>query len=310
MSICDIFSKRQKRLRGETPDVYTYDSLPEPLRVQIVHIWVDTLGIDNNSGSDMVHEAYRSIVKTLQREYGVFSLHDKTGGYSNCFDELKHFFLIEQDVEKAIDAVEVSFVVIDYATRDFSYLHRKDASKKADEAIKDLNIRFKEHGVGYQFISPQIIRVDSEYLHSEVVKPALKLLAQSHYAGAQKEFLKAHELYRKGNAEDALSNCLKAFESVMKSICNKRGWTVDKKATATPLIKACLDNGLIPSFWEQHYHSLRSLLESGVPAGRNNMSAHGTGTNPRIVPDYLAAYMLHMTAAAIVFLADAEKKLK
>ena len=94
------------------------------------------------------------------------------------------------------------------------------------------------------------------------MNPALRLLEQSYYAGAQEEFLKAHEHYRKGNAEDALSNCLKAFESVMKSICNKRGWAVDKKATASRLIKACLDNGLIHSFWEQQYHSLKSLLES------------------------------------------------
>ena len=310
MPIFDIFSKRQKRLRGDFPDVYTYEDLPRPLKVQIVHIWTDTLGIDDSYAGKMVNDAYRKIVKNLRNEHGVFSLHDKRGGHSTYFEELQDFFLTEQDVEKALDAVEVSFVVIDYATRERDYLYRDDASEKADEAIKDLNIRFKEHGVGYQFISSQIIRVDSEYLHSEVVKPALKLLAQSYYAGAQKEFLKAHEHYRKGNAEDALSNCLKAFESVMKSICNKQGWTVDKKATASPLIKACLDNGLIPSFWEQHYHSLRSLLESGVPTGRNNLSGHGQGTSPRIVPDYLAAYMLHMTAAAIVFLADAEKHLK
>ena len=310
MSIYDIFSKRQKRLRGETPDVYTYDNLPGSLRVQIVHIWEDTLGVDYDYGGQRVKDSYQYIVKTLKKEYGVFRLHDKPGGHSTYFEELQHFFLNEQDVEKALDAVELSFGVIDYATRERHYLHRDDASEKADEAIEELNLRFKEHGVGYQFIPPQIIRVDSVYLHSEVVKPALQLLAQSHYSGAQEEFMKVHEQYRKGNAEDALSNCLKAFESVMKSICNKRGWTVDKKATATPLIKACLENGLIPSFWEQQYQSLRSLLESGVPTGRNNLSGHGRGTNPRIVPDYLAAYMLHMTAAAIVFLADAEKNLK
>ena len=310
MPIFDIFSKRQKRLRGEVPDVYTYDNLPNPLRVQIVHIWTDTLGIDNSYAGEMVHKAYRQIVKTLQKEHGVFRLPGKTGSYSTDFDELQHFFLNERDVERALDAVEVSFRVIDSTTRAWNYLRRRDASEKADEAIEELNLRFKEHGVGYQFMSPQIIRVDSEHLHHEAIKPALSLLTQSHYAGAQKEFLKAHELYRKGNTEDALSNCLKAFESVMKSICNKRGWSVDKKATAKPLIKACLDNGLIPSFWEQHYHSLRSLLESGVPTGRNNLSGHGQGTNPRIVPDYLAAYMLNMTAAAIVFLANAEKKLK
>ena len=35
----NIFSKRQKRLRGEVPDVYQYDVFPNELRVQIVQIW-------------------------------------------------------------------------------------------------------------------------------------------------------------------------------------------------------------------------------------------------------------------------------
>ena len=174
---------------------------------------------------------------------------------------------------------------------------------------EELNDRFKEHGVGYQFANGKIIRTDSELIHSEVVKPALMLLNQKHYAGAQAEFLKAHEHYRKGNAKEALSECLKAFESVMKAICDKRGWQYSANATARPLIQTCFDNGLIPPFWESHYSSLRNLLESGVPTGRNKVSGHGQGTTPTTVPDHLVAYMLHMTASAIVFLAEAEKNL-
>ena len=32
MAIFDLFSKRQKALRGDVPDVYTYDDLPNSLR--------------------------------------------------------------------------------------------------------------------------------------------------------------------------------------------------------------------------------------------------------------------------------------
>lgn len=38
MAVFDLFSKRRKRERGEGPDVYIYDQIPEPLKVQIVHI--------------------------------------------------------------------------------------------------------------------------------------------------------------------------------------------------------------------------------------------------------------------------------
>lgn len=318
MPIFDIFSKRQKKLRGEFPDVYIYDKLPESLRVQIVHIWWDTIGNNEQyyniygDGYENIRSSYRLLVEILCREYGIFRLpwSDQNSVDRDYFTEIMNFFLKEKNIERSLDVIELSFRIINVDSRNFNYKFRRDASDIADDAIEELNNRFKEHGVGYQFTDNQIIRTDSELIHSEIVKPALKLLDQSNYAGAQQEFLKAHEHYRKRNAKEALSECLKAFESVMKSICDKRGWQYDSNATARPLIQACFDNGLIPPFWESHYSSLRSLLESGVPTGRNKLSGHGQGTIPTTVPDHLVAYMLHMTASAIVFLAEADKNLR
>lgn len=312
MPIFDLFSKRQKRHRGEVPDVYVYDELPNPLRVQIVHIWRHTfynrvrrrthlIRVSNTE----VREAYELIVNTLCGEYGVFRLPgtNKHHGSRSYIDDLEAFFLEEGDIEKALDPVELAFRVM-------TYIAVPNASEVADNAIEELNSRFKEHGVGYQFTNGEIIRVDSEFIHSEIVQPALKLLNQEHYAGAQQEFLNAHEHYRKGNAKEALNECLKSFESVMKAICDKRGWRYANSATARPLIQVCFDNGLIRSFWQSQYASLRSLLESGVPTGRNNLSGHGQGTTPVSVPDHIVAYMLHMTTSAIVFLAEADANLR
>ena len=47
MAVSDIFSKREKRARGEVPDVYVYDRLPKHLRVQIVLIIRDVFGKDD-----------------------------------------------------------------------------------------------------------------------------------------------------------------------------------------------------------------------------------------------------------------------
>jgi hypothetical protein len=44
MGIINLFSKREKKLRGEFSDVYTYDDIPNKLRVQIIHIMRDTIG--------------------------------------------------------------------------------------------------------------------------------------------------------------------------------------------------------------------------------------------------------------------------
>ena len=312
MSTFDLYSKRQKELRGEVPDVYTYDTIPQPLKVQIVHIWRDTLGHESEYHSSYVgtRKAYQFIVDTLCREYGLFSLRGgKDYGDRNYLTELSNFLLQQQHVERALDAIELSFRFIDRLTRKYDYLHRQDASTRADAAIDELNTRFREHGIGFQFTDGEIIRVDSELLHVEAVKPALAILRSPDYAGAQAEFLKAHQHYRHGNTKEALTECLKALESVMKTICVKRHWDHEPNATSKILLQVLFNNGLIPSFWAQHFSALRSTLESGVPTARNKLGGHGQGADVVRVPDFLVAYVLHMRASSIVFLAQAEKKL-
>lgn len=310
MAIIELFSKRQKTLRGEVADVYSYDDLPNPLRVQIVHIWKDTLGESKQYWEGEVRQAYVFIVETLCREYGLFKLPGANEyGDREYILELANFFLQEKDVEKALDAIELSFKVIDRLTRNYGYLRRNNASERADNAISELNSRFKEHGIGFQFVNGEIIRVDSELIHSEAVKPALRLLNSKQYQGAQQEFLSAYEHYRHGKHKESLNDCLKAFESTMKAICDKRKWSYQSNATAKVLIQVCFDNGLVPAFWQQQLSSLRSMLESSVPTGRNKLSGHGQGSSPTSVPAYLVAYMLHMTASTLVFLTTAEQEI-
>ena len=103
-------------------------------------------------------------------------------------------------------------------------------------------------GVGYQFADGEIIRVDPHLIHAEVVKPALSLLRGVEFAGARAEFLKAHERYRHGDTKAALSECLNAFEIVIKGICNKRGWSYNTKASSKTLIGILSEKHLIPDY--------------------------------------------------------------
>ncbi len=312
MPIFDIFSKRQKALQGDVHDTYRYDDIPEKLRVQIVLIMYDVLGseeqyrLGQRYGAPRVNLLYDAIADALCREYGEFRLSKTYKTHENKMTNLIDFFMQEKSADKAIDVIELSFRAIDSSTRTFDYLEKTDPSDDADRAIEELNHRFKEHGVGYCFENRKIIRIGSEFVHSEIVRPALKILDQKQYAGAQQEFLNAHEHYRKGKTKEAISECLKSLESVMKSICDKRKWAYGDRATASKLIKTCFDNQLIPSFWEGQFNALKSLLESGVPAARNRLAGHGQGADPKPVQMYIASYVLHMTAAAIVFLAEAE----
>jgi hypothetical protein len=305
MALLDLFSKRQKRARGELPDVYVYDALPTALRVQIVHIIRDAMGSDSYSGDNRSGRAYHALHEMLAREFGVFQLSNKSDQKENLYD----FILKEANVERVMDAVELSCRFIEAYGNDSSFVYHAKPRQTPGDAIAELNGRFREHGIGYQFDAGTILRTDSQYVHAEVVKPALGVLSGKQFAGAQKEFLNAHEHYRRGKAEEAITESLKAFESALKSICAKRGWTYRETDTAKQLLEVCIKEGLIPSSLQSEFTALRSVLESGVPTIRNKQAGHGTGPTPRVVPDHLAGYALHLTAASIVFLAAAEDAL-
>ena len=298
MAIIDIFSKRQRNENKTRPDVYRYDVVPEELRVQIVHIWNDVFVRGAESG-------YEEIVKTLRREYGVFEL-VQGSDYKGRQRELIEFFLQERQIVRVLDVVELSCVYIGLSHRLVDAFGVNDQIERAKAAVKELNERFQEHAIGYRFEKNRLIRIDSEYVHSQVVKPALHLLGGSGYSGALDEFLKAHEYHRNADTKAAMNECLKALESVAKAICDRRKWKYSKRATVADLLQTCFDNELVPAFWQSQFSSLLNLLKSGVPTGRNRLSGHGQGAHPVEIPKYLAAYLLHMTAAAIVFLVEAE----
>jgi hypothetical protein len=305
MSLFDLFSKRQRRQRGEFPDVYKYDDLPQPLRVQIVLIITDAIGDDGYSGR-AAQNVYKYVNDTLCREYGMFELVKKSDAGK---ESVLNFFLNEESIERALDVVELCFKMINiFVRREYGrYVEPPTVKIKPDEAIEDLNARFKEHGVGYQFQSNEILRIDSEFMHAEAVKPALLLLEGKAFAGANDEFLRAHEHYRHGRHKECLVEALKSFESTMKVICKKRGWVVQANDTAKGLIAACFSNGLLPAHLESQFASLRSLLESGVPTLRNKGGGHGQGAEITTVPLYVASYGLHLTASSILFLTQADE---
>ncbi len=189
------------------------------------------------------------------------------------------------------------------------YQWNTDRKLEPDKAITELNLRFKEHGVGYQYESGELLRIDSQYMHAEAVKPTLTVLRSKYYKGANEEFLKAHEHYRHGRHKECLVEALKAFESTMKAICEKRKWPYQQTDTAKILIDICLKNGLIPAYMQTQFSSLRSMLESGVPTIRNKLGGHGQGSQPVSVPEPLVRYALHLTATNILFLGDSEEAL-
>ena len=305
MTITDLFSKRQKKLRGEVPDVYQYEIIPDTLRVQIVHIIKDTIG--NERSFARASLVYAHIHKALCKEYGVFNLIEYE---QSNFKAVYNFFLKEKNVEKCFDIIELSFEMIDGVVRNtYNQFKNEGATQHPDDAILELNSRFKESGVGYEFKSGKLIRIDSQYLHSEVVKPVLHFLgSDKKYSGTNDEFLTAHEHYRHKRYKECLNDCLKSFESLMKAIHDKHSWTYNQKDTAKSLINSCFKNRLIPEYLHNQFSAIQLLFESGIPTVRNKEGGHGQGSEVSTVPEYLASYALHLTATNLLFLAKCEEE--
>ena len=311
MPALNLYSYRKKVAKGETPDVFTYDELFEPLRIQIIHIWREAIGryfvypeihfeeeVQNN-------EAWAFIHNEFSKELGVLNLGRERKIDSRC----ENFFLNCNSVEVALDLVELTFWYIDKIARKFSSYDQKTRGIEvtASDAIQELNERFQRAGVGYRFENGKIFRIDSELIHSEVVKPALQYLHTPGFEGPCEEFMSAYAHYRVGQTKDAITDANNAFESTLKTICDQRGWQYSQGSRSSELLTIVRNNELLPNYLDNSFDQLLATLKSGLPKVRNEESAHGQGATPRETPDYVAAYALHLSAAKILILIEAHR---
>ena len=314
MRVADLYSHRKRVADGDVPDVFVYDALPRPLLVQIVHIWRDAIGPfyvprrptmsvvpSNNAGWEFVHNV-------VAREHGEFDLareHDLDKQCEKCLLE-------SSSLDVVLDLIEASFRYINVLARKFDrrVRDRRGITITADDAIAELNERFRRAGVGYRFEAGKLIRVDSELLHSETVQPALGFLNQKGFEGPRAEFLKAHDHYRAGETKAAITDANNAFESTLKAICDQRDWSYPKGARASDLLNVVRRNDLLPDYLDASFDQLAATLKSGLPKVRGEEGSHGQGAKPRGTPGYVAAYALHLAATNIVFLVEAHQATK
>src|SRR5207249_3781755 len=82
-------------------------------------------------------------------------------------------FLLKATPSECLDIIELSFKVVNTDIRNQEHGFLVEQLMDPDAAIEELNSRFAEHALGFEFVENQIVRKDSEFLHSEAVKPAI-----------------------------------------------------------------------------------------------------------------------------------------
>lgn len=296
MPLIDIYSRRKRQAAKTTADVYQYVDLSPKLRQQMLFAF-DHMAEAAARGSSTEGELWQNVVEILREEQGVVSL--GRSYFADAREEFDSWFKAIDDVDAALDAVEVvTRICAYYAPRGY-----ENTTPGVNNHVATLNARMLEAQFGFQVEDGTIVELSSQFAHAEIVVPALRVLSEDRFATANAEFRKAHEEFRHQSYADCITDCGKALESVFKVIAAERGWPgVSENSTLAKLIEAAATNDLFPKYMEEQVRGLRAMLQ-GPGTVRNKDGAHGKGDAPSHADRDLAAYQLHQTAAALIFLA-------
>lgn len=310
MGVFDLFSKRRADAeKSGASDVYQYETIPPNLRVQVKQIAIEAIGLVGSHGDGVMrgneeNDVWAGIERIYLREKGCEGIAQGDFAGSRIIA-----FMRDCSTADWLDFLELIALGIEIMAGDrFSTeRHNWRVSAPGQEAVDEINYRLREAGVGYQLEGSRLIRVDSQYMHAEVVKPALTLLSGADFEGPREEFLQAHQHYRAGEHRQAVAMAANAVESTFKAIFDQKGWAYNKGARISDLIKVARANALWPDYLDASFDQLVATLQSGLPKIRDNDASHGQGAKPRSVPGYVAAYALHLAASKIVFIVEAAK---
>lgn len=308
MPVIDLYSRRKQDSTQVGSDGLIYDHIPDDVRVQIKYIWKSSIGryvppsrYHVSPGKRDNNRAWEDLHDFVRREKGLLQLSNPPRNpKADCIE----YLLNEPNVDNVLDIVELSFRII-LILKGFDRTDAKEVgiTQSADAAISELNTRFKQANLGYQFESGQIIRTDNFAMHETMVKPTLLLLEDRNFSGVNNEFLTALKHYSAGNNRDAITAANSAFESTLKTICKIKEWQYDQRDTAGRLLKIVRKNGLYPDYMKTSFAQLSGTLQSGLTPIRNHeSSSHGQGPELKMPPEYMTEYALNLCATQILFL--------
>lgn len=296
-----LFSERNKKQTNDV-DVYIYENIPTPFRNQLFFIFDDIITQYHNYIMSNEWNIWQETHDFFCREKG---LKEMDGGFGSYEKKIEKFIDIATDID-LLDFIDLAFHYLSYVA---VKIHSQDPYCKAKEnmidAIKELNDRFQQHRLGYEFVNGEIIRIDNMFIHREYVKPALNLLHANGFEGAEEEYANAFDVLRKHDVKNAIINAEKSFESTLKTICIKRGYSFDsEKDTAKRLINILKENNYFPKYLEDHLNTVTKAMENGAPTIRNKIAGHGQGKEIIAISDIYAEYIIGLVAVNIVYLIE------
>ncbi|MEK4649652.1 hypothetical protein MKY22_17225 [Exiguobacterium sp. FSL W8-0210] len=304
-------------------DVLKYDEISEKVRVQIFHQMNTLLNdLESKAGYPDRDTVFYNAMRNIKQRRGVLSYHnllpkttleritiDNEFSYLYSYlsdDELEFYTLLiyadATDYLLILDLIEL----ISYWVNE---LYVDQSSKIVDQMINEL---IRTNGIGYELINNNIIHKGNEVVHKGVVRPALYLLSEPIYDGANSEMLQAFDKFKENDFKGSIHNASNAFESTMKIIIEKNNWQLVnpnprqsvptlEKATASVLIHTISKNSDLEGFESLAFKSLKDTLQV-LSNLRNSHTGHGQGSKIKETHIRHCEFALHTAAANILFL--------
>jgi hypothetical protein len=291
--------KFYSRRKSPPPEVLRYD-IPPDIRSRILFVLRDH-AYEPHGGFNKLLEG---VGNSLYKQYGGLCEPMNAAARRSDHPVIEHFFSCND--KYALDFIEAYF--------------QQPVYNGGQKGVDEINEIFHESGIGYEltpFVEhpsetpffgrlrkrieyefPKVIRRSDQLVHQEIIEPTLNLLSDSRLRVANSEMLKAYSALRHGDLEDAITLAGSAFESLLKTICDIKGWSYDpNRDTCSKLIHICRDQGLFPPFYAP-------ILEA-VGTIRNKLSdAHGRGPKPQYqVSREYAEHMVQMTSSHMLLVA-------
>jgi hypothetical protein len=303
-----VYSER-KREAEEVVRPFVYDDVPQKFRTQLAQVLDNMVGQPGYGNPDFSNALWCDIMTELAIKDGVAP--DPRDAFRS-----NHIVALGENVLVLLDLIEIALQFTDQIYRSdrvVDFVRCSQPRFAPREAIQRLNECFASNDMGYVIDqeSMEARRLDSEFVHAEVVEPAFNLLRTAGYDEATEHFRKAHRFHRTGDTPNAIAEASKAFESVLKEICDANGWQRTGKENASGLIQIVVRERLIPAYNESQLVGFDNLLQ-GLPTIRNKEPGAGHGAEPNAPEpnDYLASYAIGLAAANIVVLVEAQEAFK
>jgi hypothetical protein len=172
--VFETFAWRKRlQTRAEKPEIYTYDIAPDQFRHQVCMALSEGIGRYyqgagiSSFGPGEANVWWEQIDRVCRKEiYSYLSYLQER----NLDKRIFSFFCKEQGIDDVLSVLEVCcFVLVVINDDSHDTTDARGAKLKSSDAVAEVNAKLEQHGMGYRFEGRHIIRIDSQFIHAEVV---------------------------------------------------------------------------------------------------------------------------------------------